>query len=107
MDGSTVRGFRGMRKIKGPYWTLLAGLVTATVLLTLDVRATPSQGVAQNAGTAYTPPTTSTSSASTAVSSPPPPTRSPTAPPGGSGASTVVSLTTPNPDVVDYAGRVD
>jgi hypothetical protein len=106
-----------MNRIRAPYLTLLAGAILAAVLLGLDVRATPSQNVAQRLGSVGTvgtlpvaTPTGSTSSAAapgsgatpsgsfTVIGSVP---SSPAAPAATSTAAT------PNPAVHDYAGRVD
>lgn len=101
-----------MRRIKGPYLTLLAGVILAGILLTLDVRATPSQNVAEK----LTPGVGATVSASSTVASPPPSAvktsqSAPTAPPGttapGTTAPAAKPPAPPNPAVHDYAGRVD
>lgn len=104
-----------MRKIKGPYSTLLAGAILAAVLLTLDVRATPGRNVAQQ----LTPSAGTTLSGSTGASS----SLSPLSPPASSGATgatappgapatsptsaTGPATPPPDPAVHDYAGRVD
>src|SRR5947209_2832279 len=88
MERTLRGGYSSMSRIKGPHWTLAAGVVLAAVLLTLDVRATPSHGVAQNAGATPYPP------AATATAGP-----TQTSPPSATAPSTTAapSTTTPPP----------
>lgn len=95
-----------MRKFRGPYLTLLAGAILAAVLLGLDIRATPSQNVAQQLGTAAASAAPTTSPAATP--SAPASTGTATSSAGAVAPPTAATTTTaPNPAVHDYTGRVD
>jgi hypothetical protein len=93
--------------IKGPYLTLLAGAILAAVLLALDVRATPSENVAQKLGTPAATAATPTASAATPSAGTTPSASSTVTITPPSSAATAASAPPPNAAVHDYAGRVD